>query len=314
MLPAVVHTDENRLRQILINLLSNAIKFTETGEVTFRVKYRNQVAEFEIEDTGIGIHQRDLERIFQPFEHARTARAKATAGTGLGLTITKLLTNVMGGNITVTSTVGKGSTFRVKLLLSEVSRPRIVSTQEDRVRGYVGPRQSVLVVDDNEVQRNLVRDMLAPLGFAVSTASGGRECLTLAERDKPNLIFLDIAMPEMDGWQVAQRLRQSSPERTAIVVLSANAIDPGRLVNAERLHDEYLMKPIDLRQLLKTIHVLLNIEWIYEPREAPAAPAVAEQRWSGPASAARSDRRAVRPRRDRPRAENPGKAGWPRAR
>ena len=267
VLPAVVHTDENRLRQILINLLSNAIKFTESGQVTFRLKYRYQVAEFEIEDTGIGIHRRDLERIFQPFEHARTARAKATAGTGLGLTITKLLTNVMGGNITVTSMVGKGSVFRLKLFLSEVSRPRIASTQEDRVRGYVGPRQSVLVVDDNEVQRNLVRDMLTPLGFKVSTASGGRDCLSFAEREKPNLIFLDIAMPEMDGWQVAQRLRQSSTERTAIVVLSANAIDPGRLVDAERLHDDYLMKPIDLRQLLKTIHALLNIEWIYEPQE-----------------------------------------------
>ena len=126
----------------------------------------------------------------------------------------------------------------------------------------------MLVVDDNEVQRNLVRDMLTPLGFTVSTASGGRDCLSFAEREKPNLIFLDIAMPEMDGWQVAQRLRQSSPERTAIVVLSANAIDPGRLVDAERLHDDYLMKPIDLRQLLKTIHALLNIEWIYEPQDA----------------------------------------------
>jgi signal transduction histidine kinase/CheY-like chemotaxis protein len=270
-LPAVVHTDENRLRQILINLLSNAIKFTEAGQVTFRVKYRHQVAEFEVEDTGIGIHNNDLDRIFQPFEHARTARAKATAGTGLGLTITKLLTKVMGGNITVRSVVGKGSVFQVKLLLSEVARPRIASTQEDRVRGYRGPRQTVLVVDDNEVQRNLVRDMLTPLGFAVVTAPSGPEGLLLAEREKPNLIFLDIAMPEMDGWQVAQRLRRSSPERTAIVVLSANAIDPGRLVDAERLHDDYLMKPIDLRQLLKTMHALLNIEWIYETQEPPAA-------------------------------------------
>ena len=178
----MVHTDENRLRQILINLLSNAIKFTEAGQVAFRVNYRYQVAEFEIEDTGIGIHSSDLERIFQPFEHARTARAKATAGTGLGLTITKLLTNVMGGDITVTSAVGKGSAFRVKLLLSEVSRPRIASTQEDRVRGYVGPRQTVLVVDDNEVQRDLVRDMLAPLGFDGSDRVERPECLALAER------------------------------------------------------------------------------------------------------------------------------------
>jgi signal transduction histidine kinase/CheY-like chemotaxis protein len=271
-LPAVVHTDDSRLRQILINLLSNAIKFTDSGHVTFQVNYRNQVAEFIIEDTGVGIHKEDLERIFQPFERARTARAKATIGTGLGLTITMLLTNVMGGDLTVKSEVGKGSVFRVKLLLSEVSRPRIASTMEDRVRGYAGPRQTILVVDDNEIQRNLVREVLMPLGFEILTASTGRECLTLAERNKPNLILLDIAMPEMDGWQVAQRLRKSSRERAAIIILSANAIDPSRLLEAERLYDDYLMKPIDLRQLLKKIHALLNIEWIYEPQApSPAA-------------------------------------------
>ncbi len=239
--------------------------------MTFRLKYRYQVAELEVEDTGIGIHRNDLERIFQPFEHARTARAKATAGTGLGLTITKLLINVMGGNITVTSEVGRGSLFRVKLLLSEVPRPRIASTQEDRVRGYVGPRQSVLVVDDDEVQRTLVKDLLTPLGFDVQTAASGHDCLLAAERDKPNLIFLDIAMPEMDGWETARRLRRVLPERTAIVVLSANAIDSSRLTDGERLHDDYLMKPIDLRQLLKTIHVLLNIEWVYDTQDMPAA-------------------------------------------
>jgi CheY-like chemotaxis protein len=178
----------------------------------------------------------------------------------------------MGGDLTVKSEVGKGSVFRVKLLLSEVSRPRIASTMEDRVRGYAGPRQTILVVDDNEIQRNLVREVLMPLGFEILTASTGRECLTLAERNKPNLILLDIAMPEMDGWQVAQRLRKSSRERAAIIILSANAIDPSRLLEAERLYDDYLMKPIDLRQLLKKIHALLNIEWIYEPQApSPAA-------------------------------------------
>jgi len=271
-LPAVVHTDENRLRQVLINLLSNAIKFTDAGQVTFRANYRYQVAEFEIEDTGIGIHKGDLERIFQPFEHARTARAMAMVGTGLGLTITKLLTNVMGGNITVRSDVGKGSTFCVKMFLSEVSRPRIASTMEDRVRGYGGPRQTVLAVDDNEVQRDLIRELLTPLGFNVVTAASGRECLLAAERDKPNLILLDVAMPEMDGWDVAQRLRRPSRERAAIVMLSANPVDPSRLADGERLYDDYLMKPIDLRQLLKTLHALLNIEWIYETPDAPASP------------------------------------------
>jgi signal transduction histidine kinase/CheY-like chemotaxis protein len=263
-LPAVVHTDENRLRQILINLLANAIKFTDCGHVRFQVGYRHQVAEFIVADTGIGIHDNDLERIFQPFERGLAACAKGTIGTGLGLTITKLLTNVMGGDLTVKSELGKGSSFRVKLLLSEVSRPRIASTKEDRVRGYVGPRQTILVVDDNEMQRDLARELLTPLGFNILSSSSGSECLTLADQNKPNLILLDIAMPEMDGWQVAQRLRRSSRERPAIIMLSANAIDPSGLPEVERLYDDYLMKPIDLRQLLKKIHALLDIEWTYE--------------------------------------------------
>ena len=145
---------------------------------------------------------------------------------------------------------------------------RIASTREDRVRGYVGPRQTILVVDDYEIQRDLVRELLAPLGFNILSASSGRECLILAEQNKPNLILLDIAMPEMDGWQVAHRLRRASRERAAVIILSANAIDPSRLVDAERLYDDYLMKPIDLRQLLKKIHALLNIEWTYEAEKA----------------------------------------------
>ncbi len=272
-LPAVVCADESRLRQILINLLSNAIKFTDRGHVTFQVAYRYQVAEFIIEDTGIGIHRNDLERIFQPFERARTARNKVT-GTGLGLTITKLLTNVMGGDLTVTSEVGKGSKFRLKLLLSEVSRPRIASSMEDCVRGYTGPRQTILVVDDNEVQRELTRELLEPLGFDVLTAATGPECLALVEQQRINLVLLDIAMPEMDGWEVASRLRRAARERAAIIILSANAIDPSRQLEAERLYDDYLMKPIDLRQLLKKVHALLNIEWIYEAKATAPVPSV----------------------------------------
>jgi signal transduction histidine kinase/CheY-like chemotaxis protein len=272
-LPAVVHADENRLRQILINLLSNAIKFTDAGQVTFRVAYRHQVATFTVEDTGIGIHKNDHERIFQPFERARTARAKGTIGTGLGLTITSLLTNVMGGEIRVRSEVDRGSVFRIKLLLSEVSRPRVASTREDRVRGYIGPRQTILVVDDNEIQRDLVHDLLTPLGFEVVSAASGRECMLLAEQRRPNLVLLDIAMPEMDGWQVAQWFRSRSRERIAIVMLSANAIDPNHMLDAGRLYDDCLMKPVDLRQLLQKIHTLLNIEWTYEPEPVTEAPA-----------------------------------------
>jgi CheY-like chemotaxis protein len=246
--------------------------------VTIRVRYHHQVAEFTVEDTGVGIHSSDLERIFQPFERARTVGALATIGTGLGLTITSLLTKIMGGDISVESEVGKGSTFRVKLLLSEVTWPRIASTMEYRVRGYGGPWQTVLVVDDNEVQRELIRDLLEPLGFVVVSAASGRECLQIVEQTNPNLILLDIAMPGMDGWEVAQQLRRHQGKRPAILILSANAIDPHHMLEAERLYDDTLMKPIDLRQLLKKIHALVDIEWLYT-NEAPApdAPPTAPQ-------------------------------------
>ena len=279
-LPTVVQTDENRLRQILINLLSNAIKFTDAGHVKFAVRYGHQVAEFTVEDTGVGIHESDLERIFQPFERARTVGAMATVGTGLGLTITSLLTKIMGGDLAVRSEVGKGSIFRVKLLLSEVSRPRIASTMEYRVRGYAGPRQTVLVVDDNAVQRQLIEDLLAPLGFAIVGAGSGRECLQTVEQLNPSLILLDIAMPEMDGWEVAQWLRRQPGKRPAILILSANAIDPHHQLDAERLYDDMLMKPVDFRQLLKKIHALLDIEWLYDT-EAGRAPAPRESLAAG---------------------------------
>jgi signal transduction histidine kinase/CheY-like chemotaxis protein len=269
-LPFAVYTDENRLRQILLNLLSNAIKFTESGRVTLRMTYRNQVAEFSIEDTGPGIHTEDLERIFLPFERGRGARNRKVSGTGLGLTITRLLTRTMGGDISVTSEVGKGSVFRVKLLLSEVFNPRATSTMEDYVRGYVGARQTILVVDDDENQRDLVREMLAPLGFTVFAASSGAECLALAEAHRPKLILLDVAMPDMDGWEVGRELRRTRRERPAIIMLSAFAPDPKYKSEPNQVNDDYLIKPFDLRQLLGKIHALLDIEWLYDAKRDEA--------------------------------------------
>jgi CheY-like chemotaxis protein len=188
------------------------------------------------------------------------------------------LTKIMGDDISVESEVGKRSTFRAKLLLSEVTRPRIASTMEYRVRGYGGPRQTVLVVDDNEVQRELIRDLLEPIGFVVVSAASGRECLQIVGQTNPNLILLDIAMPGMDGWEVAQQLRRHQGKRPAILILSANAIDPHHMLEAERLYDDTLMKPIDLRQLLKKIHALVDIEWLYtNDAPAPDAPPTAPQ-------------------------------------
>jgi CheY-like chemotaxis protein len=253
--------------------LSNALKFTDAGRVTLRVGYRFQVATFAIEDTGTGINAEDLERIFQPFERARSARARATRGTGLGLTITRLLTETLGGEITVESQPGKGSTFVVRLMLSEAAHPRTRAPRDDRLRGYVGPRRTILIVDDDETQRRLLGELLGPLGFTVLAAAGGLECLALAERHQPDLVLLDVSMPDIDGFEVARRLRRSLRERPAIVMLSALALDKAKQVEPDRVHDDYLMKPVDLRQVLERIHALLKIEWTYGPTNAPPSPA-----------------------------------------
>jgi signal transduction histidine kinase/CheY-like chemotaxis protein len=276
-LPPSVYTDENRLRQILINLLSNAIKFTDAGHVTMWVGYRNQVARFEVEDTGIGIHPDDLNRIFQPFERAQHGPVNAKTGTGLGLTITKMLAETMGGEITVKSEIGRGSRFQVKLMLAEVARPRNAPPLEHRVCGYDGPRQTVLVVDDDEVHRDLVRELLEPLGFNVMAAASGAACLALVAERPPNLILLDISMPDMDGWAVARALRQMPLERPAIIMLSAIAMEEERAAEPDRFFDDYMIKPIDLRQMLEKFHTLLDIEWTArdEIAKEPSAPAPA---------------------------------------
>jgi len=280
-LPPSVYTDENRLRQILINLLSNAIKFTDAGHVTMRVDYRNQVARFEVEDTGIGIHPDDLNRIFQPFERAQRGPVNARTGTGLGLTITRMLAETMGGEITVKSEIGRGSRFQVKLMLAEVARPRNAPPLEHRVCGYDGPRQTVLVVDDDGVHRDLVRELLEPLGFNVMAAASGAACLALVAERPPNLILLDISMPDMDGWAVARALRQMPRERPAIIMLSAIAMEEERAAEPDRFFDDYMIKPIDLRQMLEKFHTLLDIEWtardeIAKEPSAPAPPAPAK--------------------------------------
>jgi signal transduction histidine kinase/CheY-like chemotaxis protein len=283
-LPQCVYTDENRLRQILINLLSNAVKFTDAGHVALKIDYRNQVAVFEIEDTGIGIPACDLNRIFQPFERSKHSAMRTTAGTGLGLTITKMLSETMGGEITVRSKVGGGSTFTVKLMLSDVVRPRDAAPMEERIRGYLGPRQTIMVVDDDPVHRGLVCELLEPLGFNVITAHDGTACLALADEHRPKLVLLDISMPGMDGWTVARRLRRMPRERPAIIMLSALAMDEERVADAGSLHDAYLIKPINLRQLLDKVHTLLGIDWIVDSASARTSDRPSHSRPATPAT------------------------------
>jgi signal transduction histidine kinase/purine-cytosine permease-like protein/ActR/RegA family two-component response regulator len=270
-LPVVVYADEKRLRQVLINLLSNAIKFTQTGSVQFVVHYRSPVAEFEVIDTGPGIQGDDLERIFAPFERGALGAAQPQTGTGLGLTISRLLAGVMGGDIKVTSTVGTGSTFKVKLLLSEVTNPRRIAPVEAPVSGYHGARKTILITDDDPVHRDLLREVLTPLGFILLSAPDGPGCLALAQHCRPDLFLLDISMPTMDGWAVAEALRASGHHQARILMVSASAIEAHGAPLAQPFHDGYLMKPIDIPQLLETIRQLLKLEWQYGSDEIPVS-------------------------------------------
>src|SRR5712672_139260 len=269
VLPVVVHADEKRLRQILINLLSNAIKFTQVGSVQFVVHYRSPVAEFEVIDTGPGIQASDLERIFAPFERGALGVSQPQTGTGLGLTISRLLAGVMGGDIKVTSTVGTGSTFRVKILLSEVTNPRRAAPSDATVYGYHGPRKTILITDDDPTQRDLLREVLAPLGFILLSATDGTACLALAQHCRPDLFLLDISMTGMDGWTVAETLRATGHRQARILMVSASALEAHGTPLAQPFHDGYLMKPIDIPRLLETIRQLLKLDWEYEVDQIP---------------------------------------------
>jgi signal transduction histidine kinase/CheY-like chemotaxis protein len=271
MLPAVVYADEKRLRQILINLLSNAIKFTSSGSVQLAVHYRSPVAEFEVIDTGPGIQPSDLERIFAPFERGALGASQPHTGTGLGLTISRLLAGVMGGDIQVASTVGTGSTFRVKLLLSEVTNPKRIAPINATPSGYHGPRRTVLITDDDPIQRDLLREVLTPLGFILLSAPDGPGCLALSQHCRPDLFLLDISMAGMDGWMVAETLRANGHHQARILMVSASALEAHGTPLAQPFHDGYLMKPIDIPRLLELIRQLLKIEWQYDDEKVVVA-------------------------------------------
>ena len=286
-LPLYVHTDQKRLRQILINLLSNAIKYTEAGHASLIVRYRSQVAEFEVSDTGIGIHQSDLERIFEPFERGRDPAVRALPGTGLGLTITKLLTQIMGGELLVRSVPGEGSTLTCRLLLSEAAHDPAVADQPRLVRGYTGPRRTILLADDDPSHLDLIHDLLGALGFTVVLAPNGRTCLELAAIHTPDLVLLDISLPDMTGWEIAQALRrkeeaergagpwseESATHGLKIVIVSANAHEYQPGGDGASPHDGFIMKPVELEALLTQIGELLHLQWLHESQPPPVSQA-----------------------------------------
>lgn len=284
-LPERVVTDERRLRQVLINLLSNALKFTAAGQVRLGLLYRNEVAEFVVEDTGVGIATDDHERVFEPFQRIEDPGAP-TEGVGLGLTLTRLLVQIMGGEITLDSAPGRGSRFRVRLMLATVHATAGNATggatpQERRVGGYEGRRRDIVVADDDAAHRALLDALLdallVPLGFALRHAADGEACLRLAEARTPDLFLIDIAMPGMGGWELARRLRARPGPRVPILVVSANAGELRQQPGVDAGHDGILTKPVSLDALLDRIGQSLGVTWcpVAPTRQAPAPSAAA---------------------------------------
>jgi len=263
-MPAVVRGDEKRVRQILINLLGNAVRYTDAGSITLRASYLRETATFEIADTGIiGIPAEQIERLFQPFERGNPLRQDN--GLGLGLTITRMLTALMGGELSVKSQEGQGTVFQLRLFLSEVRVPQAVVHVEHDIVGYHGPRRRVLVVDDHIEHRKVLAGMLEPLGFEVLMASNGQEALSQASLHNPDLILMDLSMPQLDGWQTARLMRRSLGSSAPILIISANAFVDGGSVSADC--NDYLPKPVHAPVLLDKISQQLSLNWI---RRAPA--------------------------------------------
>jgi CheY-like chemotaxis protein/anti-sigma regulatory factor (Ser/Thr protein kinase) len=266
-----VTTDEKRLRQILINLLSNALKYTDNGSVSLTLKYRSQVAEFTIKDTGEGIAEENIERIFRPFERIRTPGQSRT-GTGLGLTITRLLTEIMGGDLSVESTPGEGSTFRVSLMLSSLhtSRPESMTSPARRIYGYKGPRRKIMVVDDESSHRQVIRAMLAPLGFEIVDIGNSLAVVDAIDNSHPDLLLLDVSMPGCSGWDILTQLR-SNNHQVPVVMVSADASEGRNRLESPTLHNGYIIKPVRLNLLLDHIARLLNLDWRFEKSPEPLA-------------------------------------------
>ncbi|NTV11772.1 MAG: response regulator, partial [Zoogloea sp.] len=272
-LPAVVRADGKRLRQILINILGNAVKFTSAGSVTFRVGHAREMAIFEIADTGPGISESEIERIFEPF--ARGSAARTAAGAGLGLTISRMFTDVMGGEMKVDSRPGEGSCFKVRLFLPHVraAQASIELPRRNRL-GYAGERRRILIVDNEAVDRELLRSMLEPLGFMLEEAASGHECLARLAQFRPHLIFMDLAMPGIDGWETIRRIRRDGLSDAHIAIISANAYDKGLDNDAGIAPEDFILKPVNMAELLDWIGRRLGLEWL-EAEGPPPAPAIA---------------------------------------
>ena len=278
-LPRHVVADEKKLRQILINLTGNAVKFTSSGSVGVRATAGAASGEgltlrFDVEDSGPGISAEDLPRLFQRFEQTRLGR-EASTGTGLGLAISRGFARLMGGDLTVSSRPGEGSVFSLTLPVTLVDGPA-PPTKADarRVSGLPEEetRRRVLVADDIAENREILRQMLARVGFEVRTANDGVEAVDLFTAWHPDLVLMDLRMPRMDGLEATRAIRAGETgEKVPIVAVTASAFEDDRRKVEEAGGDGFVTKPFREEELLGTMGRLLGLRWLLEAE--PGAPA-----------------------------------------
>jgi two-component system sensor histidine kinase ChiS len=284
--PKYVMADEGKLRQILMNLLGNAVKFTRAGEIEVRIhlledeKEQAQIEDhvdnikqaypklcFEVEDTGPGISPEELDTIFDPFVQAASGH-EAHEGTGLGLSISQQFARLMGGDITVKSILDAGSTFTLEVpvrvqdisaLQSEFPYRRVVGVEPGQ------PKYRLLIVDDKEVNRQLLRKFLSPLGFELREATNGQEAIQIWEEWEPHLIWLDMRMPIMDGYEATRRIKATTRgQATVIVALTASALEEDRVIILSEGCDAYIRKPFREEEIFNALDKHLGVRFIYE--------------------------------------------------
>jgi signal transduction histidine kinase/DNA-binding NarL/FixJ family response regulator len=273
-LPVAIRADEKRLRQVLINLLGNAVKFTDRGSVRFRVTLWQGNVRFDVKDTGIGIPPSKFSQLFKPFSQVSDAQRNAE-GTGLGLALSQRLVQLMGGKIEVESEFNKGSTFWFALDLASRETallPRIQAAPTAWITGYAGRRRKLLIADDNPVNRGLLVDMLAPLGFDIVEAVDGRQALDLLAKEKPDLALTDISMPVLDGLQFIQYARQIEACRVIPIVPVSASVSEAEIARCRALGcPDFLAKPVEYGRVLDCLRRCLGLEWTGAGSAPPAA-------------------------------------------
>jgi signal transduction histidine kinase/DNA-binding response OmpR family regulator len=272
-LPRLVTVDQGKLRRVLINLVGNAIKFTSVGGIVLRAMSVGEAGaslprvRFEVQDSGPGISQEDCNVLFQPFVQAG-GRSAAEAGTGLGLAISKQNVELMGGSIGVSSEPGKGSTFFFELPVTVLPAEAVPEARADtRVIGLAEgePVRRVLIVEDHPDNRLLLHTLLGRVGFDLREAVNGQEAVDLAREWHPDLIFMDMRMPVMDGLEATRRIKADpASHRARIVALTAHALEQDRKEILAAGCDDFIRKPFREPEIWDALARHLNVRFVYD--------------------------------------------------